>query len=105
MCAELIEKKMGARFPPVVSLGGASARLPQVPAYLSIGTEVPRRLKPAPHLLLNHFCEPQSDSRPAIIVGRKWRRSPLPYDPQQKPPAPFPFHAATSECETPSTPT
>jgi len=31
--------------------GGSSARLPQVPARLSSGTEVPRRLKPAPHCL------------------------------------------------------
>jgi len=29
--------------------GVASARLPQVPASRSGGTEVPRRLKPAPH--------------------------------------------------------
>src|SRR6266481_2393839 len=45
--------------------GGASARLPQVPACLSSGTEVPRRLKPAPHFVTNHtlrrnpqFCQP-----------------------------------------------
>src|SRR6266436_7820106 len=40
---------MWGRLQPASACGVASARLPQVPASRSSGTEVPRRLKPAPH--------------------------------------------------------
>src|SRR6266404_8456923 len=52
-----------------LACGGSSARLPQVTS-LSSGTEVPRRLKPAPHCVLSRilFIVSLPASQPSLFL-------------------------------------
>src|SRR5437899_2043146 len=51
----------------LIACGVASARLPQVPASRSSGTEVPRRLKPAPQGLSLYSANLSKSLRPASL--------------------------------------